>query len=194
MTDMNLDIEELLHLAMHATETGQYEKAIDFLKSILARDPRHARAEYFLAAVYAELHMFDQAKARMQSAIDNGVELPSANFQLGLLYATSWEPDKAKQAWLPLQKLGPGNPLFLFQRGLTALLEDRFDDCITDLQEGIQRNALSEPLNDDMRRVIGTLQTRGHTAAARSAPEPATKDNVGERVLLAAYKRQSFDE
>jgi tetratricopeptide (TPR) repeat protein len=193
MTELNLDADELLHLAIHYSEKGQHEKAIDFIKAILVNDPGNARAEYFLGAIYAELHMFDQAKAKMESAIRNGVKLPAADFQLGLLYATSAEPGKAKRAWAPLQNLPLTNPLFLFQRGMTALLEDRFDDCIGDLKEGIARNSLNEQLNNDMRGVIRSIENRNQpTPSLQREPHPAS--DVGERILLSAYKRQKFEE
>jgi tetratricopeptide (TPR) repeat protein len=194
MTELNLDAEELLHLAIHYSEKGQHEKAIDFIKSVLAKDPGNARAEYFLGAIYAELHMFDQAKVKMESAIKNGVNLPSADFQLGLLYATTAQPEKAKQAWIPLQKLPQTNSLFLFQRGIIALLEDRFDDCISDLQQGIIQNTFNEQLNTDMRGVISKVQSVERPMFSRGKDVPAEPESGGERILLSAYKRQKFEE
>lgn len=194
MTELNLDVEELLHLAIHYSEKGQHEKAIDFIKAVLEKDPENARAEYFLGAIYAELHMFDQAKLKMEGAIRKGINLPAADFQLGLLYATSLQPEKAKQAWAPLQKLPKNNPLFLFQRGITALLEDRFEDCIQDLQHGISLNRFNEQLNNDMRGIIQKIQHIDAPATSYRDGHSIKTEAGGERILLSAYKKQKFDE
>ncbi len=197
MTDLNLDNDELMHLAIHYSEKGEHEKAIDYIKTVLKNDTNNPRAEYFLGAIYAELQMFDKAKDLISRSIKNGVNLITADFQLGLLYATSAEPEKAIEAWKPVREQPESNPLFLFQRGITALLQDRFDDCINDLNEGIKLNTFNKQLNVDMHGVINTVNEKLQaTPSTNTSTEEKLKAGVskGDSILLSAYKKKSYEE
>lgn len=196
--NLNLDSDELLHLAIHASTSGDFDKAIDYLKSIPETAAEYAKAEYFLGAIYAELKMFEQAKAKISSAIDKGLVMPVANFQLGLLYATSGQGDLARSAWEPLMILPKTHPLYLFHQGILALMDDHFAECIQFLEDGIARNDKVQELNDDMRNIIkklNSLKADGDLPAGNVAYDSVSAGAaMGEKILLSAYSRQKFDD
>jgi tetratricopeptide (TPR) repeat protein len=198
-----LDIDELMHLALHATNNNQPEKAIAYLKKILETDPKHGKAYYLLGALHAEIGMYDRAIEEMSQAVRFEPNLPTAHFQLGLLYVTSARVEEAREAWKPLDKLGEENPLFLFKRGMLHLVNDEFEACIADLNKGISLNDFNPNLNNDMHKIAAAaeqvLSNQGKSAHPQSAPATAgektssPKGRGGKHVLLSAYQ-QNYEE
>jgi Flp pilus assembly protein TadD len=192
----NLDTEELMHLALHATENDQPEQAIDYLKRLLEISQDNGKAYYLLGAVHAEIGLYDRAVEEMAKAVELEPNLPTAHFQLGLLHVTSGRVDAAEQSWRPLDALGENEPLFLFKRGMLHLVHDRFEACIEDLRRGIALNTLNEALNNDMRNIIARAETARlnlpGSAVESDAPRPAS--GSGHHVLLSAYHRDDDTE
>lgn len=187
-----LDAEELMHLALHATQQNQPEQAITHLKHLLEVAPDNGKAFYLLGALHAEIGLYERAIEEMSKAVELEPDLPTAHFQLGLLYATSGLVEEAEQAWQPLDALGENEPLFLFKRGMLHLVRDEFQFCIDDLKKGIELNTLNEDLNNDMRRVAASAEGALHAQGAAAGMPPAedTPKNAGGRhILLSAYQR-----
>lgn len=199
-----LDIDELMHLALHATNNNQPEKAIAYLKKILETDPKHGKAYYLLGALHAEIGMYDRAIEEMSQAVRFEPNLPTAHFQLGLLYVTSARVEEAREAWKPLDKLGEENPLFLFKRGMLHLVNDEFEACIADLNKGISLNDFNPNLNNDMNKIAAAAEQALNNPAkgtqSRQAPAgaeaktPSQKSNSGKHVLLSAYQQDYEDD
>lgn len=189
-----LDSDELLHLALHATDNDQPEQAIDYLKRLLEISGDNGKAYYLLGAVHAEIGLYDRAVEEMTRAVELEPDLPTAHFQLGLLHLTAGRIDAAERAWQPLDRFGESDPLFLFKRGMLHLVADDFDACIDDLNRGIALNTLNEALNDDMRNIIADADKArlGHTGDAAVRGERAVTG--GRHVLLSAYKRNDDTE
>ena len=103
-----LDAEELLHLAIAASDRDQPERAIELLKRAIAADPSDARAHHLLGAEHAQLGLFDRAAEEMQRAIELDPQLDAARFQLGLLQLSSRQPQSAEATWQALGRLGEG--------------------------------------------------------------------------------------
>ena len=195
------DTDELLHLAIRATDNNQTDKAIEYLKQILDMEPKNGTALYFLGAVHAGLGMYERAVADMSTAMALNPNLPpTAPFQLGLLYMTMQRVDEARQTWSALDDLGEQDPLFLFKRGMLHLAEDQFDECISDLQQGISLNEAHEHLNRDMQGIIERAEAARAEGNGAASPTPldvskgdsgSTKKN--SRSLLSAYERGQED-
>ncbi|HHJ13939.1 MAG TPA: tetratricopeptide repeat protein [Gammaproteobacteria bacterium] len=188
-----LDADELMHLALHATNQNQPEQAITHLKRVLELTPANGKAFYLLGALHAEIGLYERAIDEMTRAVELEPDLSTAHFQLGLLYITSGLVDEAEQAWRPLDSLGEDDPLYLFKRGMLHLVRDEFEACIADLNRGIEANTMNEDLNNDMRRVAGSAEEALRArqgAPAAEAPEPASPAAGGGRhILLSAYQR-----
>ncbi len=180
-----LNPEELMHLALHATQHETPDKAIDYLKRLLQIEPENGKAIYLLGALHAEIGMYEQAVEEMGRALEVEPNLPTARFQLGLLHLTSGNIAEAESVWAGLDVLGTEDPLFLFKTGMLHLVKDEFEECVSSLQAGIERNTLNEDLNNDMRRVIEDAQK----AIAQTPVEAAedTDSETGKHMLLSLY-------
>ena len=95
-----LDAEELFHLAMKASEEGDREKTISYLKRSIASQPQ-AKSIYILAAEYAELGMMQRAIEGMQRAVELEPTLWTAHFQLGLLFLSQTSSRKPRTPGSP---------------------------------------------------------------------------------------------
>ena len=189
-----LDADELLHLALYATEHDTPDTAIAHLKQLLALDPNHAQGLYLLGALHAEIGLYDKAKAEMAQALALDANLPAtARFQLGLLHITSGEVDKAQAVWQALDNLGEQDALYQFKTGMLHLVKDEFERCATALRAGLALNTLNKDLNSDMQRVLQDAEAAaGKAAVADNTPQTLNAGD-GQRMLLSIYERQDDD-
>jgi tetratricopeptide (TPR) repeat protein len=162
-----LNADELIHLALDATNRSLNGQAIEYLKRLLAIQPDNADAHYLLGAQQAQIGMFDRAVASMSRALEIRADLHAARFQLGLLLSTSGRIEEAQRVWQPLDSLGGEHFFVLFKTGVLHIARDEFEQGIGLLQRGIQVNGINAPLNDEM----GTLIE--HVRAMQGLPAPA---------------------
>jgi tetratricopeptide (TPR) repeat protein len=187
MTTIELDGEELVHLALRASAAQQPEEAMKYLKTATNRFPDNAKARYLLGAEHASIGMYERAIEDLSEALRLDPGLVTARFQLGLLYMTRGAPKDAERAWKPLDELDPTSPLYLFKTGLTHLLHDRLRECVQTLEEGIARNTVA-PLNDDMRRVVDDVRARLQPQASAGVGK-ADLSEPAEYGFLSAYRQ-----
>ena len=196
-----LETDELMHLAIHASQNGRQDEAISLLKQLIEKERTNANAYYLLGALHAEIGMFDRAKEEMSEALEHDPSLVPARFQLGLLYLTTGRVDRASEIWAGLDSLEDDSCFFLFKRGLLSLVEDRFAACVDDLSKGIQLNTFNQALNNDMNRIIDDvrkLQTQTAQDDASNSEEKAddSSDNKladKKYTVLSAYHRNDVD-
>lgn len=168
---LNLQIDELMHLALRAVRETQDDVAIDYLKQVIERDRSHGLAYYLLGAVHAGLGMYDRAAEEMKTAIDLDPDIPpTAHFQLGLLQLTRGNLAEAEEVWRALDGRGEDDFLFLFKRGMLHLMADDFGACIHDLRRGIELNDLDEKLNFDMGKMLVKAEAELARSSAASGP------------------------
>ncbi len=173
MTD--LDAEELFHLALKASESGDRDKTISYLKRSIALEPK-AASLYILAAEYAEIGMYERATAGMHEAIELDPNLWTAYFQLGLLYLTQNLIQEARNTWATLLELGPDEYLYHFAKGLTELVDEQADAALESLRTGIALNQDNPALNRDVGSIIKNIVSARDSEAdlhAAEAAEPA---------------------
>lgn len=180
---------------MQAMQTNSNEQAIDYLKRLLEISDDNGKAYYLLGAVHAQIGMYERAAVEMAKAVELDSDLPTAHFQLGLLHITSGRVEEAEQAWQALDKLGESDPLFHFKCGMLHLVNDEFDACIEDLNQGIALNNLNEALNNDMRKIINGAEQARDKPMSPSVPDQEQGGNDGGRhILLSAYQRDDETE
>ncbi len=193
-----LDAEELLQLALRATDENRREDAIAYLHRALALKPDEGRLHYMLAAEHAQIGLYDRAAEEMAKAVQLDPSLVTAHFQLGLLHITGGRVAEAEAAWRPLDKLGKDNFLHLFKTGMLHLVRDEFKESESCLERGIKANNFNEPLNNDMRRILRDVQERLGKAAAAPVAAPAEPGVRSSRQpsgkLLSAYRDNRGDE
>lgn len=186
-----LDAEELLQLALRATDENRHEDAIAYLRRALALKPDDGKLHYMLAAEHAQIGLYDRAAQEMAKAVELDPSLVTAHFQLGLLYITSGRVADAEAAWRALDKLGKDHFLHLFKTGMLHLARDEFTQSADCLERGIKANNFNEALNNDMRRVLGDVQERAGKQAPAAQPEPVLRSAAR---VLSAYRDNRSDE
>lgn len=153
---IDLDAEELFHLALDASEKGDRDKTLSYLKRSIELEPK-ATSIYILAAEYAEIGMMQRAIEGMQQAIELDPSLWTAHFQLGLLYLTQNLIQEARNAWSTLLELGPSEYIYYFALGLTQLVDEQTDDALASLQTGMEMNEANPALNRDIASIINNI-------------------------------------
>jgi tetratricopeptide (TPR) repeat protein len=175
------DADELMQLALRATERDRVEDGIDYLKQLLEIEPDHAQAIYLLGALHAEIGLFERAAEEIARALELQPNMPTAHLQLGLLHIRSGHIDKAIEAWEPLVSRDENDPIFLFRRGLVNFAEGRISECVLDLEKGIALNTDNEPLNRDMTSVkLEAEKLLEEEAAIRSGLGDSQKPDEAE--------------
>jgi tetratricopeptide (TPR) repeat protein len=157
---VSLDGEELLHLALQASKTGQHENAVLLLKRLVAQEPENSRALYLLGAEHAQIGLYDRAKEEIGKAINLDPGMHAARFQLGLLFISSGEVTSGLEALAPLSLVPENEPFYSFAKGLEFLVRDEFPECRDALERGISANKTNESLNDDMRRILEAIKDK----------------------------------
>ena len=193
----DLDVEELMHLALKANERNDTEQVIGYLKRILSAEPDNGLALYLLGAQHAQMRMYARAIEEMSRAIEVEPNIPpTAHFQLGLLYLTSGTVPEALLAWTPLDQLEEDDALRLFKRGLVHLIQDEFEACVENLERGIAANALYPDLSRDMQKFADKAKEAMQNRPAASSPDIAPTAEpapVRRSADLSAYRPDPED-
>jgi tetratricopeptide (TPR) repeat protein len=182
------DQTELIQLALDAGRNNNAGAALGYLKEAVARSDATATAHYLLGAEYAQIQMIDRAISQMEAAIALDPSLEAARFQLGLLWLTSGDGVHAEEVLSPLQER-QDNALHRFGEGLIHLIHDRFADCVRCLRAGIEMNTDNEPLNVDMRRILGALSTGLKNMSESGEAPPAPGDTPYQHLFISAYTK-----
>jgi tetratricopeptide (TPR) repeat protein len=156
--------------------------AVGLLQAAALEHPQDPRPFLLLAGQMASAGHYDQAEAAYMGALERDPDFAIARFQLGLLQFTGGRPTVALLTWAPLDRLPETHPLRCFKVGLATLAEDRFEEAIAQIQQGMALNTDNAPLNEDMARLIERIRQ-----AAAQAPTPGDGD-AGPHFLMGAYK------
>ncbi len=86
-----------LQVAEKAVKAGNYDRAIELLQKVVAKDPQNADAWNYLGFSQRKLKKFDQALGAYQKALAIDPEHLGANEYLGELYLQTGDLAKAKE-------------------------------------------------------------------------------------------------
>ena len=75
----------------------RYDEAIEQLRNVIAMDPNHYQAHWFLGHTYAVNKQFEQAIAASQKAVDVSQRAPGALGMLGMVYALAGQKNEANK-------------------------------------------------------------------------------------------------
>jgi tetratricopeptide (TPR) repeat protein len=179
----DLDSQELLQLAIQASQLDRHDQAITYLKRALEKDPTNAKLVYFLSVEHAQIGLYERAIEGMTHSLELDPSMETARLQLGLLYLTFAMAEPAQKTLQPLTLLGDTNAFGCFSRGLCHLIRDEFADCKQELQRGIAANQANSALNDDMRKILDAIQEK-----VESNLPDLDAARLGERAWLGAYQ------
>ena len=189
-----LDAEELLRLAIQASETGRIEEALSQLKRALRVNPKYARAIYLMGALHAQIGLYERAKQEIEEALVLEPGIENARFQLGLLHITSGDLNAAENAWAPLDSLLDQHPLVLFKNGLLHIARDQFAQGVDLLKKGIERNTQYASLNRDMQKILDSIPVVNEVTGVETAAASADAKRKGKNIFLASYKKDEKEE
>jgi tetratricopeptide (TPR) repeat protein len=122
--------------------------------------PGDARLHFLKGSLLAEKQDYAAAQIAMRRAIDLAPTYTLARYQLGFLLLTCGEPIAAEETWGPLHMLPEEHFVRFFVDGLTALIQDRFEDTVRLLEEGMARNREFPAMNRDVQLIVGEIRKR----------------------------------
>jgi tetratricopeptide (TPR) repeat protein len=173
------DVDEYLHLALHASAKGEHHACMTYLKKALRQQPKNAVAIYLLSAQHAELGLFERAITGMISALEIQPQLEIARFQLGLVLADRNRSAEATlQFSILLRSLNPA--IRAYSEAMTALLDDNTALAQDKLTLGLSHGAPHSALSTLMRRFLDNLSKKNAARVDRGEEQE-------NRVFLGAY-------
>jgi tetratricopeptide (TPR) repeat protein len=179
LSEHRLDDQELLHLAIEASNESRHGDAIAYLKQAVERSAENYNALYLLAAQHAQIGMTDRAIEEFNRALALKPDLVPARFQLGLLFLCNGRVDEALGAWEALGTLPDSNPYARFAGALQCLARDDFPGSIEQIERGLAANSDNPALNRDMQGLLERIRAHMGSADA-SAPG---------QIFLSAYTK-----
>lgn len=147
------EIAELV-AAMHRA-AGDDVVAID---AMLVAYPEDPRLHFMRGSVLAGQKEPIAAHAAMSRALELAPDYAIARYQLGFFELTSGEAERALSTWGPLLMQGSEDYLRVFVEGMTFMIRDEFDAAIERFEKGLSLNRENEPLNADIRLLLGEVR------------------------------------
>ena len=171
-----LDNEELLRLALEATNRQHHADAVAMLKTMLEREPDHLFATYLLAAEHAQMGLMEREEEGFKRTVELGPDFQIARFQLGQIHLTKGDSAAAKAVLAPLSQLPADKALGGYARGLIAATDEDLATAIAQIEAGLACDQEIPALAEDMRRMLGNLRSfdGGAPGPTASSPTPAT--------------------
>jgi len=108
-------------------DEGRYKEAIEYLKALLAKDPKNPVYWNQLGSVYAQLNSFDNAIISYKNAIKYDPKNVKAMYNLGLIYSEKGSKKEAKKVIEDALKISPKNPLLQAALGNVLIDEEDYD-------------------------------------------------------------------
>jgi tetratricopeptide (TPR) repeat protein len=161
------DVDEYLHLAIHASCVGNHHASMGYLKEVLQQQPAHALALHLLATEHAEIGLFDRAIAGMRAALAIDSRLEIARFQLGMLLLDRRRPAEARAELGSLS--GSRDPaLRAYSEAMIALSDNEVSLAREALTKGLSVQDANPSLQRIMRQVFERLTNTSEAAPANS--------------------------
>ncbi|HDS1508865.1 hypothetical protein I5U67_07950 [Stenotrophomonas maltophilia] len=178
-----LDMEELLRLSIDAIAGNRQADALVLLKTALEREPEHVHATYLLAAQHAQLGLVDRAEAGFRKVVAAAPDLAIARFQYAQLLMGQGRAEEARQMLAPVR--AQVDALGAYARALDAAADQRMDDALRELDEGLAQPQALPALAIDMRRLRDQLAG----SAPASLTEVAARIDTPAPIFLTGYGR-----
>lgn len=173
------EVDEYLHLALHASSVGNHHACMTYLKELLQQQPAHAVALQLLATQHAELGLFERAIKGMKAALAINPRLETARFQLGMLLLDRGRRREAQEQFAALRETAD-QALAGYCRAMAALADEQLAQARESLQRALALPTAIPALHPLMRRVLERISKE---------PEAAGQaDSLGQELFLGAYR------
>jgi tetratricopeptide (TPR) repeat protein len=123
------EADELVALARLDMDRGNVEAALGKLKQVLASADPLPEAQAMAARLYAQLGLFDRARALYQAYLQSNPGAITEKFQFGMTHFDAGQTKEALAIWDSLLKEFPTHPPALFYRALVLAQQGRTADA-----------------------------------------------------------------
>lgn len=175
---MTTEFDELVRIAVTATEEGRFDDAERSLVQASQLDPASAVPHFLLGANFAQVKQNDLAEASFIACLARAPGLAIARFQLGLLQLTNGRAAAAQATWEPLLASPERGFLECFTRGFVAILGGDKAGAQELIEEGIRLNVENPTLNKDMLGVLARLENVEEVASSTKRMERSAEGTV----------------
>ncbi|GAA4044808.1 tetratricopeptide repeat protein [Parerythrobacter jejuensis] len=151
------------------------------IDTLLGKYPDDPRLHFMRGSVLAGKSRPLEAHEAMKRAVEIAPGFAIARYQLGFFEMTSGEADRALSTWGPLLAQPDDNYLRVFVEGMTHLIRDEFEPTIEKFERGIALNQENEPLNNDIRLLMGEIRK---LAEKRAENPDADSDDLSATSLI----------
>jgi DNA-binding NarL/FixJ family response regulator len=182
MTDTMYDIEEYLHLAVHASANRNPHACLGYLKEALALEPDNAKAMYLLALEHAQIGLIERGISGLKKALARDPKLEIARLQLGILMIDH-RPVEAREQF-SISRGSADQALRTFAEGMIHAIDGQLAEALEKMQAGLGMQGKNLALRPLMQEVLSRLE-KMNAAAAKSAPNAESTDD--NRLLMGAY-------
>ena len=109
MTDENLDLKQILQLAIQNHKNNNYLEAAKLYEKILNINPNHFESNFYLGTLNAQNSNFKKASDLFNKAIEINPKIPDLHNNLGLIYREMGELEKSSDS---IKKAIQINPMY----------------------------------------------------------------------------------
>ena len=128
-----LDNDELLSITRWHLDQSQFGNALLYAKHLLVRKDVPVEAYRLAAKIYAQLGLFNQAKAAFKNFIDQSPDALTEVFQYGMVHFDSGDSDAAVKIWKDVLAKETTYPPALFYSALALANQDKASESLRHL-------------------------------------------------------------
>lgn len=123
------DADELIALARLDMDKGNVEAALGKLKQVLTNAEPLPEAQAMAAKIYAQLGLYDRARALFQAYLQTNPKAITEKFQFGMTHFDAGQHHEAFVVWEGVLKEFPTHPPALFYKSLVLTQEGKLADA-----------------------------------------------------------------
>ena len=184
LTTTMYDLEEYLHLALHANARRDPHACIGYLKEALRVEPQNSRAIYLLAIQHAEIGLIDRGIAGLTKVITLEPGFEVARLQLALLLLDRSRVADARTE-LALLRASTDAAVRDFGEGMILAIDGRLTDAIETMKAVLALPANQNALRVLAQEVVAKLEKM--KADGQHASTLGSGEN-GRRLFMGAYE------
>lgn len=181
-----LDVDEYLHLALHASSANDPHACLNYLQQVLEQQPKHPQALYLQATQHVQLGLFERGMAGLQAALALEPGLEMAHFQLGVLLLDRRQTEDARRHFADLVR-SPDQALRAYAEAMLALADEDSPLAQRCIVVGLSRKQLNPALAVFMKRML--KQLAGTRVEVSLQPDDARSEIEGDSIYMGAYQQ-----
>jgi DNA-binding CsgD family transcriptional regulator len=178
-----LDVDEYLHLAIHANSVRNHHACMSYLKEALQQQPTHAFAIYLLAVQHAEIGLIDRALGGLRAALVLQPQLELARLQLAVMLLDSKRNGEAREEFAALCASRDA-AVRLYSEAMIATVDNEVTLAREKLSAGLSHTTVSPTLAALMRRALENI-------ARSQSQSDGVREEAHDQMFLGAYRLTS---